>query len=108
MRRRAFVGSLGLEIQGSVDGRRGWGGGAGTVGRAVARFGFLADEAGEVRQERELLAHQGTVDPVLTGDLGEQAAQFGGPLHRGGRGGPGGGPAEAPAGGGGGGAGRGP
>ena len=51
-------------------------------GRAVARLGLLADQAGEVRQERELLAHEGTVDAVLAGDLGEQAAQLGGALHR--------------------------
>src|SRR4051794_41595400 len=99
MRRRAFVGSLGLEIQGSVDGRRGWGGGAGTVRRAVARLGFLADEAGEVRQESELLAPQGTVDPLVAGKLGEQAAPVGGPLHGGPRRGPGGERAEPPPGG---------
>jgi len=39
-----------------------------------------------VGEEGELLAHQGAVDAVLAGDLGEQAAQLGGALHRRGRG----------------------
>ena len=36
-----------------------------------------------MREERELLAHQRTVDPVLAGDLGQQAAQLGGAVARG-------------------------
>ena len=40
-----------------------------------------------MREERQLLAHEGTVDAVLASDLGEQAAQLGGTLHRGLRGG---------------------
>src|SRR5689334_19833177 len=77
---------LGLEVQCAVGGGRWCGVGACAVGRAVARLGLLADQAGEVRQERQLLAHQGTVDAVLAGDLGEQTTQLGGSLHRRGRG----------------------
>src|SRR3954447_16232280 len=79
-----FSVSSGLEVQSAVDGRC-WGGTASRVGRAVARLGLLADQAGEMREERELLAHQGTIDAVLASDLGEQAAQLGGALARRGR-----------------------
>src|SRR3954447_13944439 len=80
-----FSVSSGLEVQSAVDGGC-WGGTASRVGRAVTRLGLLADQAGEVRQGREPLAHQGAVDAVLASDLGEQAAQLGAPLHRGRRG----------------------
>ena len=61
-----------------------WGGaGVGGAGRAVAGLGLVADQAGQVREEGELLAHQRAVDAVLAGDLGQQAAQLGGALHGG-------------------------
>src|SRR4051795_2854565 len=63
---------LGLEIQSAVDGLRRVGVVPSCVGRAVSRLGLLADQAGEMREEGELLAHQGTVDPVLAGDLRPQ------------------------------------
>ena len=43
----------------------------------VAALGLVADEAHEVGEEGELLAHQRAVDAVLAGDLAEQAAQLG-------------------------------
>src|SRR4051812_28007795 len=89
--------------------RRRWGrsiagGGAGGLGRGVgglARRAVAAgvvvgaDHAREVVEERELLAHEGAVDRVLAGDLGQQAAQLGAALagalrvggaHQGGKG----------------------
>jgi hypothetical protein len=59
------------------------GGAAGAVGRARAVVGV--EQADEVIQERELLAHERAVGLVLALDLGEQPAQLGGALVRGGR-----------------------
>src|SRR3954452_17188765 len=72
---------LRLEVERAVNRRRGGGGcGSAGAGAAVAGLGLLADQPREVRQERELLAHQRAVDPVLARDLGEQAAQLRGAL----------------------------
>src|SRR5215212_7059657 len=73
---------LRLEVQrpqlarGLRDGR---GGGVGRR-RPVAGLLLAAHQAGEVVEERELLAHEGAVDAVLAGDLAEQAAQLGAAL----------------------------
>src|ERR1700744_2490740 len=45
---------------------------------AAAGLGFFSGDAQQVVEEGQFLAHQGAVDAVLAGDLGEQAAQFGG------------------------------
>ena len=64
-------GGAGLRAGGCVPGR-------------VARSA-RADEAGQVGEEGELLAHQRAVDAVLAGDLGQQPAQLGRALARRGR-----------------------
>src|SRR5919197_5474326 len=71
--------ALGLDVEDAVRDRRGGprgGGRAGRGGRAVARLRLGADQAREVVEERELLAHQRAVDAVLAGDLGQQPAQL--------------------------------
>ena len=78
-RHRVTPGGRGRGGQAGAGGR----GGAGAGPAGVAGLGVLADEAGQVREERELLAHQRAVDAVLAGDLGQQAAQLGGALARG-------------------------
>src|SRR4051812_3777555 len=75
---------LRLEVERAVNRRRGGGGcGAAGTGAAVAGLGLLADQPRQVRQERELLAHQRAVDPMLASDLGQQSAKLGGALHGG-------------------------
>src|SRR5215212_4213388 len=73
--------ALGLQVQDAV-----LGGGGVRRGRlrAVARLRLVADQAHQVVQERELLAHERAVDAVFAGDLLEQAAQLGAALARGG------------------------
>src|SRR3712207_6916576 len=72
--------ALGLQVQGPEgdDRRRGRRGRGDLARRAVARVGggAAAHQAGQVVEEGELLAHERAVDPVLAGDLGEQAAQL--------------------------------
>src|SRR3954454_20204674 len=73
---------LRLEVERAVNRRRGGGGcGAAGAGSAVAGLGLLADEPRQVRQERELLAHQRAVDAVLASDLGQQSAKLGRTFH---------------------------
>ena len=56
---------------------------AGLFGRAVADvFAVDAQQAGQVGEEGELLAHQRAVDLVLALHFGEQSAQLGAPRPR--------------------------
>ena len=71
--------ALCLQVEGAVGRRCG----PGAARRAVPRLGLLPEDAGEMGEEGQLLAHQRAVDAVLARDLGEQAAQLGGALHRG-------------------------
>ena len=66
--------------RGGSRARRAAGAGELLARRAVARLLVGADEAGQVLEERKLLAHEGAVDDVLALDLAEQAAQLGGAL----------------------------
>src|SRR3954462_7349387 len=74
--------ALGLEVERPQRGGARRGRGRGLRRGPVAGVRRGAHQAGEVVEERELLAHQGAVDAVLAGDLAEQAAQFRAALQR--------------------------